>query len=377
MVCAVGARAAPPKPMRARPDIRVLADALAQPHTMAGLQTDQWGLLVREARAANVLSRLALAADDLGLTEDLPPKVQEAFAAAADLFAYHRNRLRWEVNRVQTALRGVDSDVLLMKGAAYEFAGLPPARGRLASDLDIMVPQAKLTAIEAALLDHGWYHLQQDDYDQHYFRRWMHELPPLVHRVRGTVLDVHHGILPRTSRLKPDSGKLWQTAEKLPSADLYVLSPRDMVLHSAAHAFHDGELRLALRDLVDLHDLLTVFGAQANFWADLFSRARELDLVRPVAYAVHFAHAILGTPVPEEAGKDLAGLGPPRPALWLMDRLVPKVLVPPHPDRPPPKGSATLLLYMRSHWLKMPPHLLTGHLLRKALKRARQNPAEA
>ena len=70
--------------------------------------------------------------------------------------------------------------------------------------------------------------------------------------------------------------------------------------------------------------------------------------------------------------------GPPSAVVMLMDRLVPKVRLPAHPDSPPRLNwNATLLLYIRSHWLKMPPLLLTSHLIRKAFKQKSRGTAEA
>ena len=64
----------------------------------------------------------------------------------------------------------------------------------------------------------------------------MHELPPMRHMVRQTVIDVHHAILPETARLKPDSAKLRAAALPLGGRKgLLVFSPADMVLHSATH----------------------------------------------------------------------------------------------------------------------------------------------
>jgi hypothetical protein len=46
-----------------------------------------------------------------------------------------------------------------------------------------------------------------------------------------------------------------------------------------------------------------------------------------------------------------------------MDRLAPRALMPQHPDRPDRwSGLARLLLYIRSHWIRMPPWLLAYHL---------------
>ena len=53
------------------------------------------------------------------------------------------------------------------------------------------------------------------------------------------------------------------------------------------------------------------------------------------------------------------------PVLALMDRLVTRALDPHYPVRREPVVSKRFL-YVRSHWLRMPPGLLTGHLNRKA-----------
>ncbi|MGH8679549.1 MAG: nucleotidyltransferase family protein, partial [Burkholderiales bacterium] len=166
----------------------ILLKALSDPASVQSLSLGEWGLLLRQARTAKVLARIAILAADMEMIERFPEKVQESLGAARKIFEYRQRILRWEVGRIQAALRGLESPVLLLKGAAYELAGLPPARGRIASDVDIMVPEAALASVEAALLRHGWEHSHLEPYDQRYFRDWMHELPPLVHRDRDGIV---------------------------------------------------------------------------------------------------------------------------------------------------------------------------------------------
>ncbi|MCZ6862726.1 MAG: nucleotidyltransferase family protein [Alphaproteobacteria bacterium] len=349
----------------------VLLAALTRPESIADLSVDEWDLLLRQARRTKVLGRLALAARECGLNGQLPERVREHFAAASAVAASHERSIFWEINRIERALADLEIPIVLLKGAAYTVAHLPPARGRLVSDIDIMVPQEALGLVEAALQRHGWEQVMLEPYDQRYFRSWMHELPPLRHRERRTFVDVHHTILPKTSRLRPDPQRLWESAKPLDQPLLYILAPTDMVLHSAAHLFHDGEINLGIRDLADINDLLVHFGEEQGFWAGLVPRALELDLVRPLFYALRYATRLLGTPLPADVMAAATVGAPPRPILGLMDRLVPGTLVPGHPDRPGRStGRATLLLYIRSHWLKMPPWLLITHLATKALRRA-------
>jgi hypothetical protein len=61
-----------------------------------------------------------------------------------------------------------------------------------------------------------------------------------------------------------------------------------------------------------------------------------------------------------------------------MDRLAKTVLLPEHPDHPRRwKGVAQWLLYIRSHYLRMPPHLLIAHLARKSWRSMRKRRKKA
>ena len=242
--------------------------------------------------------------------------------------------VRREVAYVRKALAAVDVDIVLLKGAAYLMAGLPAARGRVFSDVDILVPFDKLGDVEAALMLHGWATTHHNAYDQRYYRQWMHELPPLRHNARMTVLDVHHAILPLTARLKPDSAKLLAASRPIAGQDrLRVLCPVDMVLHSATHLFHNEDLSQGLRDLADLDSLLRHFAREPGFWEELPRRADELDLARPLYYGLRYASRFLGTPVPRRRTRRRAPGDPPRIPGRLMDALYDRALQPVAPTR--------------------------------------------
>ena len=179
-----------------------LLSVLADSQTMAGLDPSDWDLLIRQASGAGLLSRLALEADALGLTESLGKPIQRHLIAAGTLAERQRRAVAWEARKLDQALASLRIPVVLLKGAAYTLAELPPARGRLFADVDILVPKSSLGEVEAALLMHGWHGTQHSAYDQRYYRQWMHELPPLTHIRRQTHLDVHHNLLPETARLK-------------------------------------------------------------------------------------------------------------------------------------------------------------------------------
>jgi len=348
----------------------ILLTALRDPVHAARLDVEAWDLLLRLARRTRLLGRLAVIMEEMKLESELPARVLDHLAAARVFVNWRQRAARWEINRILAALQESEVSLVLLKGSAYILAGLPPARGRLLSDVDLLVPAAALDSVEQRLLGSGWESVKLEEYDQRYYRTWMHELPPLRHPERGFEVDIHHTISPLTSRLNPDPEKLFRDSIPLEDYRLRVLQPVDMVLHSAVHLFYDGEFINGLRDLVDLADLFGCFGHRRDFWETLVLRAREQNLQRPLFYAMRYAQSLLGADIPAAAMAAIGAGAPPRLVLHLMDRLVSMVMVPDHPDFPQRRTAvAQLLLYVRSHWLRMPPALLLKHLARKQMMR--------
>lgn len=336
------------------------------PDTINNLSLSDWDVLIRQARQGGLLSRLQALLDERGLIEQIPAQPRRHLRWARAISERHTLSVQWEVAQISKALTQTGIPIVLLKGAAYAMAKLPTARGRIFSDIDIMVPKIRLNEVEAALMLHGWVATHLDAYDQHYYRTWMHELPPMQHVKRLTTIDVHHAILPETTAIHPAPEKLLSAAVKLDdSAELMTLAPLDMVLHSATHLFYDGELKNGLRDLLDIDSLLKQLGNTPSFWPELIERAEELELSRPLFYALRYAALLLDTAVPPEPALRLAG--PQRLILSLMDSLFTRALLPDHTscsDRL--TSTARHLLYIRANWLRMPPLLLAQHLFHKA-----------
>ena len=354
--------------MTAPAPLPLLVRVLRAPDAVLALDLAQWDLLLRQAANANMLVSLAYLLDDHGLADAVPdaPRVHLEWARLAA--ANHARGVRHEVARIRAALSKVDVPLILLKGSAYAMAGLDAGRGRLFSDVDILVPKPRLAEVEAALMLHGWASTHHDPYDQRYYREWMHEIPPMVHLRRGNTIDVHHAILPETAADRPDPDKLRAAAVPIPGHDkLYTLSAQDMFLHSAVHLFSDGEFEHGLRDLLDLHRLMGRFDAEPALWAGLPARAAELELGRPLYYALRYTSRLLGSRIPPAVLEAAQRARPPAPLLALMDALFLRALMPPHPScRDRLHGAASFALYIRGNWLRMPPLLLARHLFHKA-----------
>ncbi len=361
------------------PRIDTLVAAVKRPETLPALSLKDWDLVIRQGRQADLLARIGALAQGGNQWDAIPAAPRRHLASAMKLADRQHRELRHEVSQVARALAPIGVPVVLLKGAAYAMAGLDAAVGRMVSDVDVLVPRSRLTEVESALMLGGWVSMNRDEYDQRYYRTWMHELPPLKHIQRGTVLDVHHAIMPLTARLKPDSGLLLDSARVLDDeGQIAVLSQPDMVLHSSAHLFHEGNLELGLRGLVDLDALLREFATDDGFWPELLSRAAQLQLEWPLHQALRYVGMLLETPVPASAVEALCST----PAVQLnarrqrwMDALFLRALRPAHASASDSwTPVARFLLYLRGHWLRMPPGKLTWHLLRKLFRSAQPDP---
>lgn len=350
----------------------LLLSVLLAPDSAGSLSGLQWDLLVRQARTANLLAKLSeLLLSDPLRARVVPKAARRHLDSALCIAVRQRASIQWELTCIAEALQDAASLVVVLKGAAYVALGLPFASTRLFGDVDVLVPPADLTSTETALRVKGWANGPMSDYDQQYYRKWMHELPPMHHRRRGTALDVHHTLLPRTARVAFDSASLFQGLVPLPGhPTLQALPPASMVLHSATHLFHEGEFGNGLRDLFDLDALLRHFGSDPDFWPALTDTAARMGVGRPMYHALTMTRRLLSTPIPEEITRVADGWAPPQPLRILMAWLFEQALVPVHESCvTPARQAAWLLLYVRSHWLRMPTHLLILHLCRKLWRR--------
>ncbi|MFL6863022.1 MAG: nucleotidyltransferase family protein [Allosphingosinicella sp.] len=323
---------------------RLVAGLLRDPAS-AERVTD-WTAILSAARAESLAGSLACRLEGLPLPAKVEALLEDARAAAEA----GRTEALWEAEMARRALAPLGVPVVLLKGSAYSAAGLSAGVGRSIGDLDILVPRAALGEVERALLAAGWEWVKEDAYDDLYYRRWMHELPPLIHCSRGRMIDVHHSILPLTARPKPDAAALIADSSLLENG-LRVLSPEDMIVHAAAHLFADGDLAGGLRNLWDIDRLVRDFEGE-GFWPRLEARAGRHGLLGAVRRAARLAHTLYGTDVPDRwRGSDR----------WFEARLLAR-----DGWGRETRPLVRLGFYARSHWLRMPPLMLARHLWTKA-----------
>jgi hypothetical protein len=312
----------------------------------------------------------------------VPDSIAHLLSDARINAEHQRRTALWEAECARRALTGYAGKIVLMKGTAYVAAGLQAGQGRHIGDLDIMVAREDLPVVEAMLLEKGgWEWVKEDAYDDAYYRDHMHELPPMIHKERDRMIDVHHTILPLTAGPRPDA--VGMLGDAIPvfqkpfvssvvetpgstegpldfapgerNSGFHTLSSTDMTIHCAAHLIADGDLAGGLRNLWDMHSLLTEFSqADDSFWVALQSRAQHHGLWQAVHTAARLAHALYGTDIPDSW--NIRGN-----ADWHYIR---RLTARDGWGRQTRKITRQIF-YIRSHWLRMPPVMLARHLWTK------------
>lgn len=344
----------------------LLQQMLLNPSLILSLNNNQYNQLLSEGRSSRLLASLGFELQSSGLDREIPSGIYRHFKSALLVHEKQKRDLAYDCEKIRLALDSINEKLVLLKGGAYLLAGLPAGRGRLITDIDIIVPRNRIEAAEQALIGYGWAPGSINAYDDRYYRRWGHEIPPLTNAKRETTLDVHHNILPPTSGPNVDASLLFERLIEIETG-IFTLSWQDMVIHSATHLFHEGEFHHGLRDLWDLDRMLRDFpGRDPLFWESLVSRAQELQLLGSLFHGMTYAQLVFGTPIPHEVIRD-ATTWPRLLRKPLMDFLFLRAFRPNHPDCSLPlTGLALNLLYVRSHYLRLPLYLLIPHLARKA-----------
>lgn len=345
-----------------------LTRVLRTPGAALDFSDVQWSELVSVARSTNLIGPLASKLADAGITA--PPRAERHLEGARQLATRQRLSVRWEAHGLQATLGGLGVPVMLLKGAAYVMSADHLGAGRMFGDIDVLVPREALGDVERALMLDGWVSAKKDAYDQRYYREWMHELPPMMHIRRGTVIDVHHTILPLTARNVPDPARILARARPVAGLPaLRVPAPEDLLIHSVTHLVHEGELDNGLRDLHDIDSMLRQFGQAPGFWTRLVAHAAGNDLAGPLALGLRLAETVFESPVDAQALsalRDAASAAWRRPWLPALygHALRPRAVT----DHHPAAALARLSIYVRAHALRMPAHLLLRHLAIKTWK---------
>ena len=333
-----------------------LLDVLRNPELAPRLGRDDWLSVLACAQRNQVIGQLGDMIRRAGHFDSVPDAAKRRFDLATHTSGQRSAVAQWEALTLRQAV-DASIPIVLIKGVAYAACNDANAAGRSFSDIDLLVHKQHLEAVESAAISLGWQPSNTDEYDTRYYRQWMHELPPMTHVRRRTVIDLHHGILPLISRVRVATPKLFDDAVPV-GEGLYALSAIDRVIHCAVHTVVDGEAENTLRGLLDLHLLTAQHAATAEQLAALASRAKSLGVANIALPALDAANLVFRPDLapPVRSASRVAG--------WLQSAAVQSAT-----GAKLSKTIASMALLAHSHWIKMPLPTLIPHLIHKRLHR--------
>ncbi|MCG5495347.1 nucleotidyltransferase family protein [Ectothiorhodospira variabilis] len=355
---------------------QALCDGLAQPKSLLALSGKAWTGVLAVGRENLLLGALWQRAVEAGVSERLPQWAARHLWGAALTAETNAAALRWELEHLDRGVIRQLSPPLVLKGGAYVLDGLPNAAGRIAADIDLLFRRDEVERAETVLYYEGWFGTHHTPYDQRYYREWMHELPPLQHVKRGTTLDLHHNILPATFAVVVDPERLLEAAQPVEGMNcLHLPAPRHLVLHAIVHLFSETDWDRGLRDLYDIHTLIEHYQTQYGpaFFDELLEEAEALGVGWLMEPAIWCCQNRFRTQVPDGVRGRLRDHAARLPARWLGHRMFHHALNGRISATPRTDALARSFVFLRGHWLKMPPLLLARHLFYKAFLAPRED----
>lgn len=346
----------------------LLIQILSEPQRLRKLDKSQWQMLLAQANVCQLVGRLNYLMDLHGYTK--PSYVKWHLESAYKIAEKQRKQAIVEFLEVPAALKAMSAQLIFLKGAAYIAKKLPCSYGRTFSDIDVLVKEEDLKKIEKILKFSNWLKSEVDDYDEKYYRTWMHEIPPLYHVTRGSVLDVHHNILPSTNKHTPNIRSFSFTQVEVENVGVInTLDDIDLCIHMAVHLFTESEFHNGLRDISDFDMLLRHFQqTRPNFLVALIERATFLGLYDYTRMAIRYAHMVFSTPlngIKLDDLKDKSNL-----LTHFQDFSFINIFKPNHGScRDWKMAVAESCLYWRGHLIRMPLRLLIPHLAKKSYMR--------
>lgn len=342
-----------------------LTRLIRDPRTGVSLDERAWVDLIHLLRASDLLGCLYHLADIAGAFEHYPSYARRHLQSMRVYSDRQARQVRLECSEIDAQLSSVGIKPVFLKGAGYTLRGSRNSRGRIYTDIDALVPREEIYKAQAALKHDAWYSPPITDYDERYYRKWAHEIPPMKHLFRRTVLDLHHNIVPPISGRAPNINSLLEGLVTT-TEGLLVLSPPAATLHSIVHLFTNEDFTKGFRDLVDLYLLMEEYGDK-SYWQGLLSLAKGTGFSNELVYALASLKQVLEYPVPDSVWAELGDSARKLAQGFWAKQVFSRALSPHHPMVcGASEQLAIQLIYLRGHWMKMPVPVLIGHLSVKA-----------
>ncbi|GAA6184225.1 nucleotidyltransferase family protein [Aliiglaciecola sp. NS0011-25] len=346
-------------------DTKILFQLLLSPRLGLTLTLSQWQNVIFIFRESKLLASLYHVALRDGSFDQYPEFAKRHLGSAQVYAKRQAQQILFEAVEFRLQLEQVGITAVFLKGAGYTLRNSLNSHGRVCSDIDVLVNKKDLSAAEAHLKNNRWQSEVLSDYDEKYYRQWAHEVPPLIHINRATVVDMHHNLYPPISGRTTNIDQFISSRLKTASG-CFVLEPATTVMHSIIHLFANEDSSSWIRDLFDITLLIKEYESD-DFWTSLIDLSKQTDFEFEFVCCMHALKFYTDISVPEIANDYIARYKMTKIQVWLMNHAIIPAICPEHDLLLTAKIRwAKKLVYLRGHWIKMPFNVLIKHFAFKS-----------
>lgn len=291
-----------PEDMGRAAEFRALCDCLSgigrgrEPRKIV-LESLSWAAFIALAKEYRVSATVACAME-VAPPNSLPKAVMPYFRGLAAHYRRRNEAILDEAAEVAAILNKVDVIPILLKGGAHLVSGLyPDIAMREMSDLDILVPEARIKDCLTALAEHGICDLGT------YSHLRSHHCPAVGRSNLPLSIEIHHQVLAHPHGMFLPPAEMITSALELTinnEARLAVPSPTYAIIHNIAHSqFNDHDYIYGVANLKSFIDFSLL--AQAHYneidWDKISNRFIASGWRYAWEYHIRWARR-LGAPVP-------------------------------------------------------------------------------
>lgn len=340
--------------------LEAISRIVKEPHRALEFSDCEWSTFLSILRESGTMGTFQACSLRAGCLNEFPAVAQRHLNSMRYYSDRQALQVIFECKLISRLLADKEIKPVFLKGAAYTLMKTCNSEGRVYTDIDALVPVAAISEAREILEFNFWRSKEVSNYDERYYRKWAHELPPLWHLRRKTVVDLHHNILPPISGRAPDIHYLLEACT--PTDHGMALQPHALFVHSAVHLFMNEDFRNGFRDLVDLYLLADEFG-QEKFWADVATLAKAVRAEKEAFYAAVSLRQFFGINVDELIeSPQIRTVNTTWPRV-VAETVFARALKPHHKNYLSTADKLAIFsAYIRGHWLRMPVHILTMHL---------------
>jgi hypothetical protein len=274
---------------------------------IAGYGTEilDWDQVREQAISLGLAPLLFRNLSDARLRGTCPETFLSRLGRASHIAVYLAMHRREELVRILDLLGAEGIETVLLKGAALACTVYEDPSLRTMNDLDLLMRDSEIPAAARALEALSYRQLYRaslaDPGKRAAFYGGHHHATPLIAPRGRAIVELHRHIVSMGQDGFYDVEKIRTRARRIiiEGRRALVPSPADLVLHTCLHLSYSDRFVGKLRDLIDLHETISLHGDQID-WGAMLAEIPSEAAARCLYSCLDLARRLYGTPVPED-----------------------------------------------------------------------------